>query len=268
MSPPGPQQRNIRHAARKQREGIGVVAALAEKVFGRNVAGKGIVERQHAEGRGRDPGRPVNEGLYLRGARIGVARRVEIAEFLPDAADPADALVVGRMERDRLREIFQRRLELFKLTMQPAELSIKLRDMRTLGDQLIQQRSGDRILARFDQRLRQIGAACPMRGIDRKRVRIERDGVVGATLLHVDGGEVAPAGGEGRHQPQRRAVLLRGLFQIARGDPDIAKTGVKPCGVLGVRVRAGLDLGQSGPVGGRGLARIRPAARYSLARRS
>ena len=197
-------------ARRQQRQRVGVMGRIGEQEFGGGVAGKGRIQRQHAEIRRRLDGVSADQGRNLRGARISRLRTVDVAERLADSPDPVKTFAVIGVERRRLPEVRECRLLFIELVRHAPEPLPDLRVPRPLLDQLRQERLRNEVLPRRDQRLGQIGARRPMRRIELERLQIERNRALGVAGSQADGGKVAPAGRKLRRQPQRGLVAVGG----------------------------------------------------------
>ena len=93
-----------------------------------------------------------------------------------------------------------------------------------------------------------------MRGIGFQRLKVKGNSLLRIAGLKLNVAEIAPAGRQGRRQPQRRLVARGGRFQIAARHVRVAEIGVQFCDCFSrnqIR-RSGRDA-ESGLVGGNGL---------------
>ena len=124
--------------------------------------------------------RTADQRLDAGGLRIGGFRGFDIAERLLDAADPVDRLSASPGLRTTARRKHSSAdSSSFSSTVKLAELLVELGILRPFLDQLRQKQLGHEVLLRGHQGLHQIGARRPMARIQRQRLQIERDGVVG-----------------------------------------------------------------------------------------
>ena len=93
------------------------------------------------------------------------------------------------------------------------------------------------------------------RGFDLQRLEIIGDGFLRLAGLDQHVAEIAPAGRQSRHQPQRRLVVGGGRFEVAADHAGVAELGMQFGSGLDRRAAGGcgLDRGQAKLEGGEGV---------------